>query len=50
MHVAVGTDSLRKAHVGRLLQQRVVEQIADIDQEGADDDRLKDQHEERADR
>ena len=50
VHVAVGTDRLREAHVGRLFQQRVMEEITDIDEEGADDDGLKGQDKRRADR
>ena len=49
MRVAVGTHGLRQAHVRSLFEQRVVEQIADVDEQRSDDNRLPDEDEERAD-
>ena len=45
MHVAVRAHRLGETHVRRLFEQGVVQQIAHVDQQRADDDRLPHEHE-----
>src|SRR5207253_10660129 len=47
--MAVGAHGLRKAHMRRLLEERVMEEVADVDEHRADHDRLPNEHDQWAD-
>jgi len=50
MHVTAGAHGLSESHVRRLVQQRVVQEVADVHEQRADDRRLPDEDEQRIDR